>query len=281
MFTNQNREVMKIPFSRLLKLEIPQLAEKMIAIIDKYDPEELKFKEINDLFLAEKPNIDAMTVPHGGHQITPKLKRLRAKLNLQVRSIKLNLEMVIKNDATGEEYEVLVLNTEITRFLEKFRNSKNEEVMHRKLTQFINEVRVNSELMTAMSAHGFTESMDNMQSILNVIIAYLGVRIASIAKRPKVKTAELSKSVLTAMVNVSQDINLAQLRNPGLVYTELIDELNQLLNQYKILINIRQSFNARKAEELLIAISGENEKAAAKSSKDLQLPHVDDVDDEA
>ena len=70
------------------------------------------------------------------------------------------------------------------------------------------------------------------------------------------------------MVNVAQDINLAQLRNPVLDYTELIDELNQLLNQYKTLINIRQSFNARKAQELL----NEKEEASTPPSRDLQLP---------
>ena len=78
------------------------------------------------------------------------------------------------------------------------------------------------------------------------------------------------------MVNVAQDINLAQLRNPVLDYTELIDELNQLLNQYKTLINIRQSFNARKPQELL----NENGEAAAPPSEDMQLPLVNE-DDEA
>ena len=259
MAKSEKREIMSIPFSRLLKLEVPQLAEKLIVILEKYDPEVLKFSEMNDLFLAQKLNIDAMTVPYKGHEVTPKLKRLRAKLNLEVRSIKLKLELVIKNDPTGEDSQVLVLRTEIPRFLEKFSDSKNEEIKHRKVVQFSNEVNVNPVLQTAMETHGFLMHLDEMNSTLNLITEQLGVRLASISKRPKVKTPELTKLVTKAMLNVTQEINLQQLKNPTLDYSELIDEVNQQFFKYKTLMNIRKANNERKALGLPPIENGETE----------------------
>ena len=259
MTKSQKNEIMSIPFSRLLKLEVPQLAEKLIVILEKYDPEVLKFSEMNDLFLAQKPNIDAMTVPYKGHEITPKLKRLRAKLNLEVRSIKLKLELVIKNDPTGEDSQVLVLRTEIPRFLEKFSDSENEEIKHRKVVQFSNEVTVNAALQTAMDTHGFLSHLDEMISTLNLITEHLGERLASISKRPKVKTPELTKLVTKAMLNVTQEINLQQLKNPTLDYSELIDEVNQQFIKYRTLMNIRKANNERKALGLPPIEKGETE----------------------
>ena len=259
MVPSEKSEIISIPFSRLLKLEVPQLAEKLIVILEKYDPVVLKFSEMNNLFLAQKLNIDAMTVQHGGHEITPKLKRLRAKLNLEVRTIKLKLELVIKNDPTGEDSQVLVLRTEISRFLEKFNDSENEEVKHRKVIQFSNEVDVNPVLQTAMETHGFFTHLDEMNSTLNLITEHLGERLASISKRPKAMTPLFTKLVTKAMLNVTQEINLQQLKNPTLDYSELIDEVNQQFIKYRTLMNIRKAINERKALGLLPIENGETD----------------------
>ena len=247
MVNNEKREIISFPFSRLLKLEIPQLADELIVIFEKHDPVLMKFKEMNDLFLAVKPKIDGLTVKHGGHQITPKLKRLRAKLNLEVRTIKLKLDLVIKNDPTGENSDVLLLKTEITRFLKKFLESKNKEIMHRRLIQFNNEVNVNSQLQTAMDTHNFMMNLDDMNSTLNQISENLRERLTSIAQRPKGITPELTRKVTKAMQNVIQEINLQQLKNPTLDYSELIDEVNQQFIKYRTLMNIRKANNERKA----------------------------------
>lgn len=247
MINNEKREITSFPFSGLLKLEIPQLADELIVIIEKHDPELLKFKEMNDLLLAVKPKIDGMTVQHGGHQITPKLKRLRAKLNLEVRTIKLKLDLVIKTDPTGENSDVLFLKTEITRFLDKFTQSRNKEIMHRKLIQFNNEVNMNPELQTAMDFHNFMMNLDDMNSTLNQISEYTRERLSSISQRPKGITPELTKKVIKAMQNVIQEINLQQLKNPTLDYSELINDVNGLLGYFKYLMNIRKAMNERKA----------------------------------
>ena len=52
--------LIKIPLSRLLKIEVPRLALRVIEIVEKHNPEELHIKEIFDLLVAELPNIQKL-----------------------------------------------------------------------------------------------------------------------------------------------------------------------------------------------------------------------------
>ncbi len=47
-----------------------------------------------------------------------------------------------------------------------------------------------------------------------------------------------------------REIELAQLRNPNLDYTSLINQLNDLLDHYRMLINMRATINKRKTTDV-------------------------------
>ena len=242
-------ELITIPYSRLLKLEHPQMAGELIGIIDKHDAEELKIKEMYDLFLAQMPNIDALKVPKGKYPFTPKIDRMRANLRLQVRSIRLRLEVVEKNDLTGEDSGVLLLKVEIPRFLEKLSKSKNESIMLQKVSQFLREIHENEALSVAISENGFVELIDTTKATLSAIIRQLDERATFLSAQPKVKTGELLKEVRPAIKNLIQEISLAPLRNPGIDYGPLFSELNELFGKYKKNVNMRKSYNAKKAKD--------------------------------
>ena len=244
----EKQELITIPYSRLLKLEHPQMAGELIGIIDKHDAEELKIKEMYDLFLAQTPNIDALKVPKGKYPFTPKIDRMRANLRLQVRSIRLRLEVVEKNDPTGEDSGVLLLKVEIPRFLEKLSKSKNESIMLQKVSQFLREIQENEALSIAISENGFVELIDTTKATLSAITRQLDERATFLSAQPKVKTGELLKEVTPAIKNLIQEISLAPLRNPGIDYGPLFSELNELFGRYKKNVNMRKSYNAKKTK---------------------------------
>lgn len=60
----------------------------------------------------------------------------------------------------------------------------------------------------------------------------------------------LAQSIRMALKNMFKEIEMAQLRNPSLEYTSLINKLNDLLSHFRALINMRATINKRRAEGL-------------------------------
>lgn len=242
-------KILNINFSKLLKLEVQKMANDAIRIVEKYNPEELQIKPMFDLLVAEQPKIDGLRVKFRGHPLTKKLKPLRKKRDVFVSAIKFEQRKVARLDTSGDDDAVLLVGSEITRFLDDFYNSENEIVKHQKIVQFIDEVESNVPLSAAMSELGFMDILESLETTLSEIVAILSERIDSISKRPKEKTDDLRRSVVTAVKNMFKEINLAQLKNPELDYTELIDELNEMIKGFVKQINLRIAYNARKAAE--------------------------------
>ena len=244
-------------FSKLLKLELPEFAERVIGIVEEHNPEELKIEAVFDLLVKEQPQIDLLNVRYGAHPLTVELNRLRELRALYISAILFQLKVVTKEDATRANPSVRLVGIEVNRFLKKLKPSKNEEVTNRMITRFFAELDSNEELEAAFSSLEFTVHLNDLRNVHSSIQELLGKRLKSISKRPKIKTAALKKSVRDALKNLFKEIELAPLRNPELDYKELFDELNDLLDKYRNLINIRMGYNQRMAEQKAEIENGE------------------------
>lgn len=248
MSKNETREFIKIPYSSMLKLEVPQMMEQVIAIVEKHNPKALNIDITHNLLVAEKPQIDKLFVWYRSYPFTKELKELRRKRRLNVRKISFHLYVVTQEDITGVDESVNLVKSEIERFILDFNSSKNEEVKCRKLTQFFKLIEEDEELELAMSTLKFTEMLNDLRTIHSKILTMSKQKITSLSQRPKEKTSVLIKSVLTATKNMLKDIELAQYKFPEIDYNPLFDELNVLLTNYRNLINYRLLHNQRKAE---------------------------------
>lgn len=136
------------------------------------------------------------------------------------------------------------------------------------------------------------------------------------SERPKEKTSDLEDSVMTAIKDLIKQIEIAPKKYVDIDYSPLYNVVNELFIEFRDMINKRILFNKRKAEklnnengeitEMTITTtqqtepagkitqmnvekvenefendSLENDEAAAMSSKHMQLPLVNDDDDEA
>ncbi len=247
MLKKEVREFVNIPYTSMLKLEVPQMVEQVIEIVEKHGPQALKINEIYNLLIAEKPQIDKLFVWYRSHPFTKELKELRRKRRLNVRKISFHLSVLIQEDVSGVDKSVNLVKSEIERFILDF-NSKNEEVKCRKLTQLFALIEEDEELELALSTLKFTEMLNDLRTTHSRILTMSNNKITSLSQRPKEKTSDLIKSVLTATKNIFKDIELAQLKFPEINYNTLFDELNVLLIKYRNLINYRLLYNQRKAK---------------------------------
>ena len=249
MMIHEQKKLIVIPYDKMLKLEVPQMAEQVIRIIEKYEPETLKIDGAYNLLTAKQDHIDKLFVWYRSHPLTKELNVLRKVRRLNLRKITFHLRVVIQEDISGVDKSVNLVKSELERFILDFNSGKNEEVKCRMLTQFFSLIETSEELEEAFSTLNFTSFLNDLRSTHSRIMALIENKMTTISYRPIEKTPYLKKSVLNSIKYMFMEIELAILKYPEINYQPLCNKLNVVLNYYANLINLRQLSNKRKAEE--------------------------------
>ena len=243
------KKIRVISYTRLLKLEVPQLAEQVIEIAGKHEPETLKIDGAYNLLTAKQDHIDKLFVWYRSHPLTKELKRLRKDRRMDLRKVMFHLEVVTNQGESGVDRQVNLVRSEMDRFILDFNSSKNEEVKCRRLTQFFAVIEENEELEEAFSTLNFMTLLNDLRSTHSRILALTKEKVSNLSFRPIEKTPFLRKSVIKSIKDLFSDIELAILKNPEIDYQPLCNELNVLLNNYENLTSLRLLYNKRKAEK--------------------------------
>ena len=259
MITIKTKMAIKnVPYSKLLKLEIPELADKVLGIVERHNPEELLIEKVYDLLVKEKPQMLLLTVRAGVHPLTLKLKPTRKELMLRVRSIKFQLSVATQMQTDTTRESVSIVQLAVNNHLMNLKACKNEEVVNQTIGQFLNLHNTSEELQTAVESLGFTSLVDDLQSAHTVVKEVWGERLALTSLRSMESTKDITDSVTGALDDLYKELEVAQLKNPLLDYKPLFKELNGLLKHYRYLINLRLAYNLRKAEEKKAMEANEN-----------------------
>lgn len=242
------KKIRGVPYSRLYKLEVPRLATRVIEIVEKHEPETLQIKEVFDLLLAVRPQMDALSVPRGASPYTEQLTPLRRQLLMYVGTINSHMSVVIREDELEQDEDVKIAKIFIKSYLHGLSKSKNEELISEKVSKFFLQIDHDEELETILSKLGFTSRLNDLRNVHSSLQEILMKRLASTSK-VDVPTPVLIKEVCEALTDMFLQIRVAQLKNQELDYSPLIDELNKLINWYRNLVNIRDGYNQRQAEK--------------------------------
>ena len=81
--TNGKIEITRLPYTRMLKSEVAELALSTIEIIEGGNPELLQIKPLFDLLVAKKPAIKKLSILYGVDAMRLKIKKLQEKMNLK------------------------------------------------------------------------------------------------------------------------------------------------------------------------------------------------------
>ncbi len=241
--------VKNIPLYRLLKLELPNLANKVISAVEKQDPEILKFNESFEVLENLKPRFINLEARYKGHPLTKDLNVLR-KERLHFASLIIDqMRLHAKADKVEMRASIKEAYPVVDRFLTNLRKNNDDQIFEL-VIRFFHQIESDENLETALSSLGVTSDLNELRSVNSRLGVLLAVRNASISGRPK-KDNPSRKSIIHALRNMFNHINVVKLQNPELDYTVLIDELNGILSFYEAKINLRASINKRKAEGII------------------------------
>ena len=230
----------KIALSKLLKLEVPQLAKQVLEIVEKHNPEVLLVEKAFNDFSALEPEIESLIVGYGPHPLTPQIEAKRQKRTLYATSITFQVRGLTKGYIDGTEEAVAIVNHAVNLYLINLRGH-NEEIINEKVDQFLREVDANRELEGAVAELGLSRQINDLRIAHSGLKQLLFERNASTSERPKGIARVAAKAIRHGMKMLFTRIEVAQIDNSDLDYTPLISELNEKLIRYSSLIKMRET----------------------------------------
>lgn len=239
-------QIINIALSRLLKLELPQLAKNVLGIVEKHEPESLLIEGAFNDFELLKPQIESLIVSYGPHPITEQLKPLRRKRILYATSISFQVRGLVNAFIDGADSDIVVAKATVDRYLKNLRRN-NEEVINERIDQFLNEIDTDPAIFAAVSTLGFISYIDNLKIVHGDLKTLLDSRNASFSKREKGVALVSSKAVRSGLAILFMRISSAMYDNKELDYNPLVSELNEKLIRYQALINARATAHKSKS----------------------------------
>ena len=243
-------EIKRIPFSYLLKQELPTLARDVKDIVEKHDPEVLKVSDVFDLLVAQTDNIKLLDKCYGANPVTKQLVPVRKNCYMYAQAIVYGMRLVVKKNAN--DLPDAVVNTEavVISHLNRISASKNESVVISRLAGFFEAIEQDEALELALDSFGLTEHVDNLQSAFSTLKELLVKRNRMKSERSSARTRELTEVIVKALQDLIKLIEIAQLTNKEVDFTLLYSELNEKIQDLRNKVSIRLLYNKRKAEGL-------------------------------
>ena len=240
---NGNLGINRVSYSRMLKAEVAEFANKTIGIAQKYQTEEFLIGPVLGQLLATKPEIELLGVKYGIDPMRQEIDNLKSQMMLTVSTLKLKVKLMSKskNDA-----ELRLVSSFIDTYLRYFDKSKNDKDLNQKIIGFVNAIDTEERLAEALSKHSLIPEVNNIK-LANVDLEMAwSRRVSLLANRPKVETRIVMNTVNTAVDTLFKAIEVGHLMNPEQDFTALADELNQLSIMFNRSISIRRANNQRK-----------------------------------
>lgn len=244
------KSIIKLNYFLLKKLEVQDLALSVIEIVERNNPETLKIKEIFDILVEQKPQIEALRIGYGRHRMTLRLNNLRRRRNALIQSFISQIRTLEKTKMSGTEEALIVVKQDVFHYLYGL-PKESEETITRTVVQFFNFVEQDPELSAALRTLGLIEDLENLELVNADIDSLYIQRRENISARPKMKTREIVAALRSDIQDLFKQIEVAQIKNHELDYNPLIDELNADIAHYRAIIKTRASINKKKATGVL------------------------------
>lgn len=240
---NGNLGINRVPFSRMMKSEVAEFAKKTIGIVQNYDAEELLLSPIADQLLDKESEIEMLGVRYGIDPMRERIELLKSEMMLTISSLKLNVKLIAKSK---NDEELTLIATYIDTYLRYLDKSKNEKMLHQKISGFLNALESDEALADALEKHNLMSFVDSIKLSKRTVDQAWNKRVKLLSERPRIETKVLVGTVSTAITNLFKAIEVAHLMNPEVDYTALALELSQLSDMYNRSISIRAANNKRK-----------------------------------
>ena len=239
--------ISKISFSRLKKLEVKQLASKVINAVEGFDPETLKIKEIYDYLVELQPQIESLELEYLSHPVSPKLGALRKQRFALAQGIIDQVKTIENGKIKGMEEAIIVAKPKAVQYLQGLRNY-DDTYVYQHIHTFSGLLTKDAALATAFETLGLVSYLNNLKIVNNTIEEHYNVRTQDISERTKGATTGIVDKIKIALSDLFKQIEVAQVKHRELNYKPLIARLNEEIAITKAKLKTRSTNSKKRAE---------------------------------
>ena len=250
----QTLEINRVPFSRMLKSEMADYAEKATAIVDKYETNSDLIGHVFGLLEKQKPQIELLRISYGIDTERLKVDSLKAEMMLTISGLKLKVKKLSRSNL---KLDLHAVENAINSHLRYLNNTKNDKQLIQKIAGFFDLLDKSEEVFTAFSEFDLLRETDEIKMALSKVEEAAEKRVKLLSKRSKEPTRNIMKGLHNAVNNLFKAIEVSHLAGYPLTseeggeqsdFTELINELSQLSDMYNRSIGVRLANNKRKLD---------------------------------
>ena len=252
--TNGKLEIRRLPYTRMLKSEMSDYADKIISTVERHNPDSAIINPLFGALLAKEPEIAMLRLSYGVDLERLKAQELKGVLMLTISAFKLNVKIIGKSN---KEFDIHVVENAIDSYLRYFNRCRNDKQLNQKIAGFLDLMNSNKMFAAAVHELNLMADIKKIKEAYDLFNEVLNIRVNNLSKRPKISTKNIIKELFYTIDNLFKGIELAQVINTITAtegankadFTPLINELRQLSDMYYKSFSIRKANNKRKLEK--------------------------------
>ena len=246
--------IYRVPLGAFRTLEYPEFVNDVLDIVVNYDPETMKIQGVVNLLKEQLLEVDKITIKERSHPLTKELINLRIdrdKTLGAIGSLIIGFNKV-KVPAIKEAADLAL--PFLNKFLNKIYQNTNF-VKNKKIDLMLAELDGNVVLNSAMQTLGLSILLDDLKTNFQKIADKQKNRRKSKSETPRVISRKIILNCATAVTNLFRTIEINQLVELNVDYMPLVNELNEMLNEYKTLFTQRKTLIQKTVTKKMTAAS--------------------------
>lgn len=261
---NGKLEIRRLPYTRMLKSEMSDYADKIISIVERHNPDSVIINPLFGALVAKEPAIAMLRLKYGVDTERLKADRLKGLMMLTISAFKLNVKIISRSN---QAFDMHVVENAIDSYLRYFNKCRNDKQLNQKIVGFLDLMQSNEMFATAVYELNLMADITKIKEAHDLFNEVLNKRVGKLAKRPKTSTKNIIKELFYTIDNLFKGVELAQVINSITAteeanqadFTPLIKELRQLSDMYYKSFSIRKANNKRKFEKKQVEDTDLNE----------------------
>ena len=252
---NESLGINRVPFSRMLKSEMADYAERITSIVERYEHDSELINHVFELLMAQTPQIELLRISYGVDTLRLKVESLKADMMLTISGLKLKVRMLKRSNL---ELDLHIVENAINSHLRHLDTTKNEKELIQKISGFLDLPKTSVELAEALEEFELTGEVNKIKMSLSAVKEAIEKRVRLLSKRSKEPTRGIMKTMHDAINDLFKAIEVSHLvglplskeaGNAASDFAEMIHELSQLSAMYNRSISLRMGNNKRKADK--------------------------------
>lgn len=227
-----SRKITQISFSKIPKLEYPELVNTIVRIMEEYDA---NIYFVNDTVVALKsllPQLNLLKVAQRKNPESKVIQGLLMKRRDVLSGMIRQTKALVKANLTSQTEQVKVIHPFIKNYWNDL-NLFNEKMINARMKLMITDIDGNPEIKSALNVVGLMSYVDELRLIESSLFESRERRRKSESTETKVDARLIIVKLTEALTDLFNAIEFACKAHVELDYTPLINELNSVLDSYQ------------------------------------------------